>query len=136
MLGVMVEASPRWATWLAGAILVAVLAGLVVLVVDPFGADPAPVAAQWQVDPSADLDPTASTIAILVREVGCASGRSAEGRIEVTITSRPEAVELDVGVRPLGGDQDCPGNPTTPHTVELAEPLGDRSVVGERPITG
>jgi hypothetical protein len=136
MLDVMVEPSPRWATWLVGVILLAVLAGLVVLVVDPFGGDPAPKPARWQVDPSAALDPSASTIPILVQEIECASGRSAQGRIEVTVSYRADAVELHVGVRPLGGDLTCPGNLTTPYTVELDEPLGDRAVVGERPITG
>jgi hypothetical protein len=118
-----------------GALLLAVLAGLVVLVVDPFGADPAPVAARWEVDPSADLDPSSSSIPILVQEIECASGRSADGRIEATVSYRPEAIELRVGVRRLDGDQSCPSNPTTPHAVELTELLGHRAVVGERPIT-
>lgn len=77
-----------------------------------------------------------SRVPILVNEMECASGRSAEGRIEVAVDYRPDEVEFDVGVRPLGGDQTCPSNPNTPHTVDLNEPLGDRSIVGERPISG
>lgn len=102
---------------------------------DLSGTEPDAVAAEWEVDPEAQLDPTVMTVPILVHETSCASGRSAEGRIEVVTTYRADEVELEVGVRPLGGDVNCPGNPTTPYTVELDEPLGDRSIVGERPIS-
>lgn len=83
--------------------------------------------------------PEARVLEVLVRERECASGQDAEGRIEVDLEETAEQVVLRIGVRPPGGGQDCPMNPATPFTVELAEPLGDRevidaSVVPARPI--
>lgn len=66
----------------------------------------------------------------LVRERECASGQSAEGRIElVDLTLTAEQIQLHVGVQPLGGGQECPGNPPTPFTVDIGEPIGDREIV-------
>jgi len=84
--------------------------------------------------------PAARTLELLVRERECASGQDAEGRIEVVLQETAEQVLLLVGVRPPGGGQTCQGNPATPFTVELAEPLGarellDASVLPARPIT-
>lgn len=85
--------------------------------------------------------PTATSIELLVHERACASGASAEGRIElVALTETAEQVQLRVGVRPREGDQDCQSNPPTPFAVELNSPLGDRevvdaSVVPPRPLT-
>lgn len=42
-------------------------------------------------------------------------------------TWRPVAERL--GVRRLDGDRSCQGNPVTPCTVELSEPLAGREVV-------
>jgi hypothetical protein len=77
---------------------------------------------------------------LLVREQACASGRSAEGRIEVVeLEETAEQVRLRLMVERLDGDQSCQGNPATPLTVQLADPLGDRevldsSVVPARPV--
>jgi hypothetical protein len=82
-----------------------------------------------------------TTIALLVHERACASGQSAEGRVELLgLVETDEQVRLRVGVRPLDGAQDCQGNPPTPFTVELEEPLGERAVVDTavvppRPVT-
>lgn len=76
--------------------------------------------------PSAD----ATELELLVREWRCASGRSAEGRIDLDeLTLTDEEVRVRVSVRPRSGGQDCQGNPWTPFTVDLDEPLGDRTVV-------
>ncbi len=113
-----------------------VLALIIILLYDPFSPGPAAVDAEWVVDPDAKLGPTATSIPIVVNEMECASGRSATGRIEVEIAYGPDEVGIEVGVRPLGGDQNCPSNPNTPYIIELSEPLGDRSIEGERPLTG
>ena len=81
-----------------------------------------------------------TSLDLLVREQDCASGRNAEGRIDVQLEETAEQVLLRVGVERLDGDQSCQGNPATPLTVELADPLGDRSVVDSsvvpaRPVT-
>jgi hypothetical protein len=85
--------------------------------------------------------PDAHTLEVLVHERACASGQTAEGRVElVTLDETTDEVGLVIGVRGLDGAQTCPSNPPTPFTVELSEPLGDRevvdaSVVPARPLT-
>jgi len=37
-------------------------------------------------------------------------------------------VELVIGVEAPPGGQTCPSNPPTPFTIELDEPLGDRTL--------
>ena len=70
-------------------------------------------------------------LTLLVREGRCASGRSAEGRIDLDeLTLTEDEVRVRVSVRPPPGDaQDCQGNPWTPFAIDLGEPLGDRTVV-------
>lgn len=75
-------------------------------------------------------DSAATSLEVLVTEGACASGRSAEGRIELLqLIETDEQVRLHVGVRPLDGPQDCPSNPATPVTVELESPVGDRAIM-------
>jgi hypothetical protein len=85
---------------------------------------------------SADLtlvgvpSPADTTLEVLVYERECASGQSAEGRIElVDLTLTAEQILLHIGIRALEGDQDCQGNPPTPFTVDLGERIGDREIV-------
>ena len=86
--------------------------------------------------------PEDTAIDLLVHERACASGQSAEGRIElIELTETARQVQLRIGVRPPTGDaQTCQSNPPTAYSVELAEPVGDRrivdaSVVPARPVT-
>jgi hypothetical protein len=74
-------------------------------------------------------DPTRSVLDLLVVETECATGRTAHGRVETVVETTSDEVRLVVGVRRLDGDQACPGNPPTPVTIELGEPLGDRRIV-------
>jgi hypothetical protein len=75
-------------------------------------------------------DPDATWVELEVYERACASGQPADGRVEVVEQQlTADQLRLVVGVRPLGGDQTCPGNPPTPLRVELDEPFGDRTVV-------
>jgi len=72
----------------------------------------------------------ATSIDLLVHERACASGRSAEGRIEIVeLEETDDQVRLRISVRPREGGQDCQGNPPTPFTIELGEPLGAREIV-------
>jgi hypothetical protein len=83
--------------------------------------------ARWAPAPDADVGPEVTTIPILVNEMECASGQSAEGRVlEPAVDYRDDAVVVTVRVIPLGGAQTCPGNPNTPASLELTEPLGER----------
>jgi hypothetical protein len=126
-----IDPLPRWAKVFVALAAAAVVAGVLVAVLDDdLGAgEPA----RWWVAPDASLDPSSREVPIVVNEAGCASGRSARGRIVVDLVYGSDAIDIDVGVRALGGDQDCPSNPDTPFTVELTEPLGDRSITGARP---
>lgn len=78
-----------------------------------------------------DPAPGDASIDLLVTERACASGQGAEGRIElVELNETADQIRLRIGVRPPDGDaQTCQGNPPTPFTVELSEPLGDREIV-------
>lgn len=74
--------------------------------------------------------PDEAVVEVLVYERACASGRSAEGRVElIELVETDEQVRLRIGVRPREGGQDCPSNPPTPFSVELAAALGDREIV-------
>ena len=84
-------------------------------------------AANW--DLAFEPDPSASELHLLVQEQACASGRSAEGRIDVRVVTTDDTIGLNVRVRPLGGDQECPGNPNTPFVLALPEPVGQRRIV-------
>jgi len=60
----------------------------------------------------------------------CASGRSADERIlDPEVGLGDEEVVITFRVTPRGGDQDCQGNSATPYTVELGEPLGERTLL-------
>ena len=127
----MVEPLPGWAKLFFGAIGLGIAAGLIYWFLLDSGRIGEAKAANWRVDPNADLSEATSSIPIIVNENECASGRSASGRIETSVKYSTDAVHIEVGVRPLGGDQDCQGNPDTEHVVRLTEPLGDREVTGE-----
>ncbi|PXA65784.1 hypothetical protein [Cryobacterium arcticum] len=74
--------------------------------------------------------PSSRQVQLLVTEQKCNSGEDAEGRIEVVdIDETDTLVSLVLGVRPRGGNQNCPSNPATPFTVTLSDPLGERTIV-------
>lgn len=82
------------------------------------------------VDPESPPTPDSEEIALLVTEAACASGESAEGRVEVVdVETNDEEVRVVLGVKPREGGGECPSNPQTPFTLQLGEPLGDRVVL-------
>ena len=87
-------------------------------------------AADWKLDPAAPPPaPESTEIPILVNENECASGEPATGRIEEPVLFADERrVVASIFVRPVEGGAECPGNPDTPYTLRLAEPLGDRAL--------
>ena len=91
------------------------------------GADDGQVQVRLVEEPS----PEDTELHLLIREVRCASGRSADGRVELDgLTTTEEQVRLRVSVLPPpGGGQACPANPWTDWSVELDEAVGDRTVV-------
>ena len=81
-------------------------------------------------DPDNPPDPASSQVHLLVTEVGCAGGKPADGRVRLErLAELEDRVELVIGVEAPEGAQTCPSNPPTAFTVELDEPLGDRTVV-------
>jgi hypothetical protein len=87
--------------------------------------------ARWTFDPNVPA-PSAGDrrFVALVTEMACASGQPADGRIlpPVVLYGRDDILVI-FGVRPLGGAQNCPGNPATRIVVTLDEPIGDRRVM-------
>lgn len=74
--------------------------------------------------------PAATSVELLVHERACVSGAAATGRVElIELRETAEEVRVHIEVRPLGGNQTCPGNPPTPFAVDLSEPLGEREIV-------
>ena len=77
-------------------------------------------------------DPASDRLTFLVTEHACNSGEDAAGRVQLLVLQETdERVEVAFGVRPDedSGGEACHGNPGTPTTVALAEPLGDREVI-------
>ncbi len=88
------------------------------------------VPASWAPSAGAHLSAGSTAIALDVIERACASATPADGRIVVRgLSYRQDAVVVTLGVIPLPGANDCPGNPVTPFTLELDEPLGDRQLL-------
>jgi hypothetical protein len=96
---------------------------------EPPGPEHAEIAG-WAPAGDAPVDPAATEIAVAVYERACASGEPATGRIaEPDITYGDDEVVVTIRVIPRAGDQGCPGNPATAFTLQLDEPLGDRTLL-------
>ena len=87
--------------------------------------------ARWWLDPAVPPPgPDATSIAALIQEEACASGRSPKGRVlEPQLFSSSDAILVTVWVRDQVGGQDCQGNPTFPLEISLTEPLGERRLL-------
>lgn len=86
-------------------------------------------AATLTLDPAKPAE--GNTLGLLVTEQNCTSGQPATGRIQVVnVEETDQEVRLIVGVSPLSGSglRTCQGNPPTSFTVELSQPLGNRTV--------
>ena len=88
-------------------------------------------AADFWLDPAAPPPgPDATTLQGLIRERSCAGADPPDGRIQPPVVVFDEAsVVVTVTVRQRPGVQDCPGNPAVPITIELGQPLGDRTIL-------
>ncbi|HLB45331.1 MAG TPA: hypothetical protein VJK49_08050 [Candidatus Limnocylindrales bacterium] len=91
--------------------------------------------ASWWLDPAyPEPPPDATEVHLLVHERACSGASSPAGRLGPAIATYDEtSVAIHIGVRPVGGSADCPGNPSLPVTIVLPEPLGDRRLVGDDP---
>jgi hypothetical protein len=83
--------------------------------------------ARFFLPPTESLEPDRREIDVIVSEMACAGGQSAEGRVlEPDISVSADAITVVFAVRPLGGAQNCPGHPGVPYVLTLPVPLGDR----------
>jgi len=81
-------------------------------------------------DPAHKPSSDATDLQLLVTEVACNSGQPADGRVKlVSLVETEDSVTVTIGVKPNSGTATCPSNPATPFTVELADPLGDRTII-------
>jgi hypothetical protein len=87
--------------------------------------------ATWGLDLAFPPPEAASTeLHVLVSERACHGFEPATGRMSApAIVYTPESVTVTIGVRPLGGASTCPKPPGTPTLIQLAEPLGDRTLL-------
>lgn len=85
--------------------------------------------ANWVLDPETAPDPASTELAVWITERNCASGQPPVGRdIIPLVTTEADKVIITVLVEPVDGGAECPGNPWHPISIDLPEPLGDRSL--------
>ena len=106
--------------------MVAVCGAATAVVLTACGTEPAP----WFLPPGVAIDPAATSVEVLVDEQGCTSGEGAAGNtaepvVEVTATE----VRIAMATFARRGAQTCPGHPLAPVTVDLGQPVGDRTLV-------
>jgi len=95
------------------------------------------VPAPWRLDPAV-VAPTADALVlqVLVSDIGCASGRSADDHISKEATVEYETIEygnaavvVTFEAAPLSGPQTCPKPPPARRTVHLKQPVGTTKIV-------
>ncbi len=80
-------------------------------------------------DPDAIPERDDDRVALLVTERACNSGRPATDRVElIELIETESTVELVIGIQPNTGGT-CPSNPPTPFTIDLRQPLADRTIL-------
>jgi hypothetical protein len=88
------------------------------------------VPAAFWIDPaSLPVDPTATSLKGFIRETGCASGQSPDGRWYYETGYGSREITITVLVSPLPDPQDCPGNPDHAVTLTFSEPIGERPIL-------
>ena len=87
--------------------------------------------ARFELDPSAPVDPTASTVSVLATETSCASGQPPDGRAvrAVVLDEASDTVSIVMLVEPVEGGANCQGNPAFPYDVDIGSPIGERHIL-------
>ena len=93
---------------------------------------------EWELDPAFPAPaPDDTTIHVLATERGCANGREMGDALR-----GPEVLETETevviafAVVPVVGPTGCPANPSTPVSVSLDAPLGDRTLLDVNELDG
>jgi hypothetical protein len=85
--------------------------------------------AYWVLDPDSDPAASGTELHVLINERACASGEPPVGReILPIVLEEPDTITITVLVEPVSGGADCPSNPWHPITIDLSEPVGDRTL--------
>lgn len=84
----------------------------------------------WVTDPDSAPDPQSSTLDLLIMERSCANGEPPIGReIRPVVLPGEETLEIVVLIEEVKGGANCPGNPWHATTIDIGEPLGERTLV-------
>lgn len=85
--------------------------------------------AYWVLDPDIDPASTGTELRVLINERECASGEPPVGReILPVVLEEADSITITVLVEPVSGGANCPSNPWHPITIDLSEPVGDRTL--------
>lgn len=87
-------------------------------------------AALWQLIDAESVDADSTSLKLSVTRLGCAGGETGDV-LEPRVTYEATRIVIQVDVEPLavGTAHTCQGNNSVPITLELAEPIGERSLV-------
>ena len=94
-----------------------------------------------RLDPDALPNPEDRAVAVLATETECASGREmGDALLGPQVIETDDAVLLAFAAISPVGPADCPGNPSTSVTIQLSQPLGQRTLydglyVPPKPLT-
>ncbi|MDJ1114725.1 hypothetical protein [Microbacterium dauci] len=81
----------------------------------------------WELE--ADPSPSSTSIEVGVSRLECASGVTGE-LSEPRVTAEDDRIVITTPVADNGSDDgECPGNDVVPLTVDLGEPIGERTLV-------
>ncbi len=95
------------------------------------------VAAVWKLADSGTVAPTSTTLKLKVTRAACAAGRTGKLLAPVVSVGATDVV-IRVDAAPLGqhGATTCPYNDWVSVTVELGQPLGNRTLLDAACLTG
>ncbi|GMQ86269.1 MAG: hypothetical protein BMS9Abin07_1842 [Acidimicrobiia bacterium] len=84
----------------------------------------------WVTDPDSKPDPQSSTLDVLLMERACANGEPPVGReIRPVVLPGEETIEIILLIEGVEGGATCPGNPWHATTIDIGEPIGERTLV-------
>jgi hypothetical protein len=89
--------------------------------------------ASWTLDPAFTYSAGSTELHVLVEEMSCASGLSAEGRITAQAVYGAGTVTVTAFTATQEGAQTCQGNPATPYLVHLSQPVGAATLLDGGP---
>jgi len=86
--------------------------------------------ASWRIDPATPPVPGDTALHLLGTELACANGKppNAARLLDPIVLPGEEAITISLLVRQVPGGADCQGNPEFPIGINLADPLGSRSL--------